>query len=577
MSKIQNNNKPKVVDLQPNNKVKSVTNKINTFIKNTALPKLSILFEDYGKTVLLVVTILIVIFIFLGSVIKFQDKKSKEPINQNIPTSLEVNPELDNDLAYAGFSANYKDLGFKARAQTSNNTTDKIQIYNERVMIDIQSQTFVKPTETRGLNPSFPELVDEKTSTEFLGLKDRKFSLSTPIKDEEKKSNNYKLLDLSSIQNKGGVQTFAYQYPILAPLNKLENQVSKSEISIAIKFDGFDEVQTKTELGKIKSIIQSLDRIDKKEIFIDSSNKPDIDKLFNDNQNKFVQSPLLKYRFYVPDGYTLQSDDKINKVTISNGKSILEITKRENQTENFNTKIPNTILVGTSKALRPASVLEIEENQFKMAIYGNEAKSRTVDVSKESTNKNHNLLINYVFKFNQSVDSLRKSINDFDIIVSSINENKSPSGTCELLKTQAIPFKSPFCGKELDWTQINQPFSSQHKAIDLVPNTKYSKENPQYTRDKKEYFYATCDGKIRNYQDRETKANVIEIQCNEPDFKVQYWHDQESFWKWNGEVKAGEILGIMGETGNSENGKHLHYIIEKAGVRQDPLQLIKNK
>jgi len=73
--------------------------------------------------------------------------------------------------------------------------------------------------------------------------------------------------------------------------------------------------------------------------------------------------------------------------------------------------------------------------------------------------------------------------------------------------------------------------------------------------------------KIREYR------NVIEIQYDELDFKVQYWHDQESFWKWSGEVKLGEIIGIMGETGNSENGKHLHYIIEKAGVRQDSLQL----
>ena len=109
-----------------------------------------------------------------------------------------------------------------------------------------------------------------------------------------------------------------------------------------------------------------------------------------------------------------------------------------------------------------------------------------------------------------------------------------------------------------------------------MPNQRYSKENSQYQRDKKEYFYATCDGKIRTYQDRDTKANVIEIQCKEPDFKVQYWHDQESFWVWNGEVKAGQIIGIMGETGNSENGKHIHYVVEKAGIRQDPLQLIKN-
>lgn len=577
MSKNQITNIPEVKDLQPTNKNKSVGNKINTFIKDSALPKLSILFEDYGKTFLLFVAIIILLFIFIGSVVKFQDKKAKEPVKQNIPANLEINPELDNDLAYAGFSDSYKDLGFKARVQTSNNTIDKIQIYNEQTLIDIQSLTFIKPADNKGLDPTLPEVIGEESTTEFLALKDRKFSLSSPVKDEEKKSSYYKLLDISTLQNKGGVQTLAYQYPVLAPLNKAENQVSKSEISITIKNSGLDETQTKLELNKAKTVIESLDRVDKKEVFIDSGNKIEIEKLFTENQTKFVQSPLLKYRFYIPDGYILKSDDKINKVYIGNDKSTLEITKRDNQTENFNTKIPNIILVGTSKALRPASVSEVEENEFKMPLYGGEGKSRTVDVSKDSNTKNHNLLINYVFKFNQSVDSLRKSVTDFDTIVSSISENKPPSGTCELLKGQAIPFKSPFCGKELEWTQINQGFVQGHKAIDLVPNAKYSKENPQFMRDKKEYFYATCDGKIRNYQDRESKSNVFEIQCKEPDFKVQYWHDQESFWQWSGDVKAGEILGVMGDSGNAENGKHLHYVIEKAGVRQDPLQLIKNQ
>ena len=577
----QNNTEPKIEPKRKDLKIiegsKSFITKINIFTKDKILPRLPILFEDYGKTILLVITISLITTVLLSSVFKFQDKKIKEPLSQDLPTSLEVNPVLDNDLVYAGFTANYKDLGFKSKIEASNNTTDKIQIYNDKSSIDIQSKTFAKPNSNTGFNPALPELVGEKSVVEYLSLKDKKFSLSTPIIDEEKKASVYKLLDLSTVQNRGAGQTIAYQYPILAPKNKPDNKISKSEISFFIKNENTSEEQKKIELEKIKKIIQSLDRVDKKEIFIDSGNKVDIDKLFGENQNKFVQSQLLKYKLFIPDGYSLKSDDKVNKIYISKDKNTLEITKSTTPTENFNSRIPNTILVGTSKAVRPASIQEIEDGVFKMPIYGIEGKARTFDVAKDSNNKNHNLLINYMFQSGQSVDSLRKAVSDFDVIVSSIAENKPPSGTCELLKGQAIPFKSPFCGKELEWTQINKEFTSEHKAIDLVPNNRYTKNNAQYGRDKKEYFYATCDGKIRNHQDRESKANVIEIQCKEPDFKVQYWHDQESFWRWNGEVKAGEVIGIMGETGNSENGNHLHYVIEKAGVRQDPLQLIKNQ
>jgi hypothetical protein len=567
---------PKVKDLNLVQESKSIVTKINLFTKEKVLPRLPILFEDYGKTILLIVGVSLITVLLLSSVFKLQDKKTKDPLSQNIPTNLEVNPILDNDLAYAGFTVNYKELGFKAKIVESNNVTDKIQIYNESSLIDIQSKTFLKPPSNTGFNPVLPELMGEKSTVEYLSLKDKKFSLSTPIIDEEKKSNAYKLLDLSTVQNRGGGQTIAYQYPILAPKNKPDKQISKSEISLFVKNENITEDQRKIELESIKKIIQSLDRIDKKEIFIDSGNKVDIDKLFSENQNKFVQSSLLKYRLFIPDGYSVRSDDKVNKIYISKDKNTLEITKSNIPTESFSSKMTNTILVGTSKAVRPASIQEIEDGVFKMPIYGTEGKARTFDVAKDSNNKSHNLLISYMFQSGQSVDSLRKAVLDFDTIVSSIAENKPPTGNCDLLKDQAIPFKSPFCGKELEWTQINQEFKPEHKAIDLVPNNKYTKENQQYQKDKKEYFYATCDGQMRNYQDKESKANVIEIQCKEADFKIQYWHDQESFWRWNGEVKGGEIIGIMGESGQSEKGKHLHYVIEKAGVRQDPLQLIKN-
>lgn len=552
------------------------------------------LFEDYGKTAITIVTVGAIVVVSLSGFLKTKEKEN--PLKNNPTSQNDLNPQLGNDLAYAGFTAvlENNDLGLKARVQTSDQNRDKIQIFNENVMIDVESFTFNPTKENRGSDPTTLEKIEEKNQNlvDYVIIKDKKLSLSTPIKDIDSKMIQYKLLDSSDIiktqsqtpdGKKNDVTLIGYQHKILAPLAMAKNQFSRSEISINFNDNGQNQETINSTLEKLKPVINSLDRVDKKEVFIDSSTRVDIDKIFSDNKNRFKQSDLLKYSIYIPNGYTLTSDKSVDKISISNGTSILEIMKMSIPTENGQSKIPNVIQVGSSKAQRPASITEIEENKFKLKTYSNDGKTRSVNISKDSNTK-HNLIFDYTFNFNQSVDSLRKSVNDFDLIVSSINENKTNvSGVCENLKGQSIPFKSPFCGKELTWTQNNQGYKPEHKAIDLVPNSEYAKSNLQFNSDKntdknnkKEFFYATCDGKLRTFQDRESKANVIEIQCKEQDFKVQYWHDQESYWNWSGEVKAGDIIGVMGETGNSENGKHLHYVIEKAGVKQDPIQLIKN-
>jgi Peptidase family M23 len=564
----------------------SKTNVTNLNLTSNKL-KMAHFFEDYGKTALAVITVVTILVVALSGVIKGKDKSVTPKSSQTSQNDL--NPQLENDLAYAGFKADFNnsDLGLKARVQTSDLNHDKIQIFNENVMIDVESFTFKPPKEDRGSGATTLDKIEEKNINlaEYVTVKEKKLSLSSLIKDVDNRQIKYKLIDtLDTIKTQSQspdgktneVTLISYQYKILAPVAMTKGQFSRSEISINFKDEGQSQEAINQTLEKLKPVIASLDRVDKKEVFIDSSTRTDIDKVFSDNKNKFKQSDLLKYNIYIPDGYTMTSDKSVDKLYISNATSTLEIMKMSIPTENSQPKASNTIQVGSSKALRSASVTEIEENKFKLKTYSNEGKTRSVNISKDSNTK-HNLIFDYMFNLNQSVDSLRKTVNDFDLIVSSISENKPKvNGTCETLKNQSIPFKSPFCGKELTYTQINQQFSPTHKAIDIVPNQEYAKSNPQYQQNKKEYFYATCDGKLRNYQDKETKANVIEIQCKEKDFIIQYWHDQESFWSWTGEVKAGDVIGIMGESGQSEGGKHLHYIIEKAGVRQDPIQLIKN-
>ena len=236
----ENNIKPKVQDLTPSER--SIGSRVNTYIKDTAIPKFSILFEDYGKTILFFLIILIVIIIFVASFgIKFKDKNNNTSKNQQQSTVVQTNSDLDNDLAYAGFSANYKDLNFRARIQTTNNSIDKVQIYNDKINIDIQSFLFPVPKDTKGLNPSLPEVINDKNIVEFLALKDRKFGLSSPVADPDKKTTNYRLLDLSSKVDKNSIQTFAYQYPILAPTTKNDSLISKSEIGIQIRSEGLSD------------------------------------------------------------------------------------------------------------------------------------------------------------------------------------------------------------------------------------------------------------------------------------------------------------------------------------------------
>jgi Peptidase family M23 len=161
-------------------------------------------------------------------------------------------------------------------------------------------------------------------------------------------------------------------------------------------------------------------------------------------------------------------------------------------------------------------------------------------------------------------------------MLATIGDNSSKElAKCDRLRGQEMPFGSPLCGKQLDYTKINRGFSTDHKAIDIVPNEEYTKQNETYKKTKKEVFYSPCDGTESVSQDKTTKANIITIKCKNDAFVIQFWHDSESFWNFDGQVKAGDVIGVMGDTGSAD-GRHIHYVIEKNGERVDPLELIKS-
>jgi murein DD-endopeptidase MepM/ murein hydrolase activator NlpD len=59
------------------------------------------------------------------------------------------------------------------------------------------------------------------------------------------------------------------------------------------------------------------------------------------------------------------------------------------------------------------------------------------------------------------------------------------------------------------------------------------------------------------------------LQCTDSDTKIEYWHNELNLVYKNQPIVQGQIIGAMGDTGNSE-GRHIHLVIIKDGERVDP-------
>lgn len=534
--------------------------------------KISLFLEDWGR---LIAAIFIVIVILIISIIVLLPKKKQivpSTINNTSGVKIDTSYNLSNDLSYAGFQSNYKDFGWQAKIVNMSEDRDEIEIYNNFAKINIATTIYEVTDEQTGYDSSLPEVAIEKTvPADFVFVKDKTFALSSPAIDSFNKTKTYKLLDKAFIQNTNGQVIIPFESSIFTPTDTEPNTASKTSISVSLAFDPSIKPEQDTEtLEQVKKILASTDRISRKTIFIDKMDSEKIADLFKNNQHKFQQSQTLKYRLYIPDGYSLNDDPKLDQIFVSNGASTMSILKRSDKGENYKTRLPNLIEVSTI-ASRPVNIVDVIDGKYTTFLYSKDGKNTTFNPSTSSAD---NLLVSYNFSADQSLDNIKKTTKDFDLIISSITDNKPTSKTCTNLKKQSIPFKSPFCGNALEWTQVNQEFKPEHQAVDLVPNAEYYK-NDANGKEGKEYFYATCDGEFKTWQDRDTKANVSQIQCKEQQFVVQYWHDRQSFWSFSGKVNAGDIVGEMGETGESE-GKHLHYIIIQNGNKIDPIQLIKN-
>lgn len=86
--------------------------------------------------------------------------------------------------------------------------------------------------------------------------------------------------------------------------------------------------------------------------------------------------------------------------------------------------------------------------------------------------------------------------------------------------------------------------------------------------DRNDPVYATADGVVQTSSYNRNYGNYVIIK-HENGIRTYYYHLQKSLVSRGQEVNKGEEIGKLGNTGRS-TGPHLHYEVEKNGVKVDP-------
>lgn len=128
-----------------------------------------------------------------------------------------------------------------------------------------------------------------------------------------------------------------------------------------------------------------------------------------------------------------------------------------------------------------------------------------------------------------------------------------------------IPSRNPLGGNgmensivTMDYHDPNYMFFDHiHTGIDLVPSSNYYSTNLAYRKTGQLIVFATMNGKSTYYVDQ-YGANVVDTYNSGNTMFTRYVHLATSFISTGEMVKAGQPVGIMGQTGEA-TGVHLHY------------------
>jgi len=132
-----------------------------------------------------------------------------------------------------------------------------------------------------------------------------------------------------------------------------------------------------------------------------------------------------------------------------------------------------------------------------------------------------------------------------------------------------IPAKNPLGNTGLLFSVISFDYHQEgyahfdgiHKGTDLVPSDFYYAQSKAFTKTNRIIIFATMNGTVKYYVD-EYGSNTVEVTNTQGTIKTIFMHLDVSFVSTGQGTKAGEPIGVMGNTGISE-GTHLHYEIRQ--------------
>ena len=132
--------------------------------------------------------------------------------------------------------------------------------------------------------------------------------------------------------------------------------------------------------------------------------------------------------------------------------------------------------------------------------------------------------------------------------------------------TDTIPsFSQPI--KRADFKYITSPFGVR---IDPITKQKHWHNGIDIgVKHPQTIVYCTADGIVEALGYHSSKGAYITIQ-HDDDFQTKYFHLDNIFIRRGEEVKQGQKIGIVGNTGKS-TAIHLHYEIHFNGDAIDPL------
>ena len=111
----------------------------------------------------------------------------------------------------------------------------------------------------------------------------------------------------------------------------------------------------------------------------------------------------------------------------------------------------------------------------------------------------------------------------------------------------------------LAYNKVTNKYSTSHKGIDLAHTT-----NKTYGG-KNAPVYAPFDCKVNRVLKSDASGNIVELKhdYNGYSWFVQFKHLKSVGVKKGQEIKMGDPVGKMGETGTAAKGVHLHYCLFK--------------